>query len=114
MKATLLILVIFVFTSGSLSALRNNKDIIVRPDINVEFASEISEIARGYEEAFKKLPTGPRYVLTQDGDEIQYFEGSIRSIEAFGGVLLITSESGPSYVISARKVFSITNKKPAK
>ncbi|MFO7726527.1 MAG: hypothetical protein R6V45_13390 [Oceanipulchritudo sp.] len=84
----------------------------VSPDVRLEVESEVRTMARGFETAFGRLPSGGKYVeiITDSGQE--YLDGSVKSVEAMNGVLLITTERGFVYVINARRIAAITNEPP--
>lgn len=55
-----------------------------RPSITVEFENELVTLAKGYEEAFKKLPAGPKFAVVKTPDGPVYLDDSIRELEAAG------------------------------
>jgi len=82
------------------------------PEMRLEIEGEAKTLAKGFEAAFQRLPAGAKYVeiLTASGQK--YLEGSVKSVEAMDGVLLIATERGFVYAINARKVAAITNAGP--
>lgn len=85
------------------------------PRIEVSVESDLKTLAQGFVAAFAEFPAGPKYVWIRRGDETVVL-GSARTLKAFGGVLAIQVESGPTYLVSASDVVQITNEKlaPAK
>ena len=86
---------------------------VVRPSVAVEFENEILSLAKGYEMAFRKLPSGGKYIEVTTSTGPRFLEGSVRSVEALEGVLLIQMVDGLVHVIGARDVIQITNRKPS-
>jgi len=84
-----------------------------RPSVTVEFENEVQALAKGFEEAFRVLPSGGKYIEISTVSGPVYLNGSVRSVKAMEGVLLIVMEQGLIYAISARDIIKITNDKPA-
>jgi len=82
--------------------------------INVRVESEGQSLAKGYEKAFNKLPSGARYAVIKTDKGAQYIEGSIRSVEAIEAVLIIHMDNGLAYIINAHDIVKITNLGPQK
>jgi len=80
------------------------------PQVTVQVESEVAALAKGYAEAFSELPSGAKYVVVQ-GKNGPVYMGSIHSIKALGGVLLIQTDGGLYHAISAESVVSVTNEK---
>tara|TARA_B100001093_G_scaffold153009_1_gene145797 strand:+ start:1674 stop:1961 length:288 start_codon:yes stop_codon:yes gene_type:complete len=57
-----------------------------RPSITVEFDNELVTLVKGFEEAFRKLPAGPRFAVFKTPEGPAFLKDSIRSLEAVGGV----------------------------
>jgi|GEM_PF-1749064 len=83
------------------------------PDVTVVAVSELESLASGYAAAFAQLPAGAKYVVVSRGEKTEYL-GSVRSVRALGGVLLIELESGIYEAISPSDVIKVTNGKPLK
>ncbi|HTJ77636.1 MAG TPA: hypothetical protein VL357_01445 [Rariglobus sp.] len=81
------------------------------PQITVQVEGEIVSLARGYAAAFAQLPSGARYIIVKGKDGPVYL-GSVHSVKALDGVLLIETDSGLFRAISANTIVSVTNEKP--
>ena len=57
-----------------------------RPSITVEFDNGLVTLVKGFEEAFGKLPAGPKFVVFKTPDGPVFLKDSIRALEAVGGV----------------------------
>ena len=57
-----------------------------RPSITVEIDNELVTLVKGFEEAFRKLPAGPRFAVFKTPEGPAFLKDSIRSLEAVGGV----------------------------
>jgi hypothetical protein len=112
MKSTQRILPLFVIillACGGLSAADGSTGMPINPDIELKLDNEVQALGKGFVRAFRKMPTGPKFieVLTPSGRKT--LDGSIRTMEALDGVLLITMDKGPVYAISARNVVALSN-----
>ncbi len=60
------------------------KVVPIREDfsITVEFDNELVTLAKGFEEAFKKLPAGPKFAVVKTPEGPVYLKDSIRALEA--------------------------------
>ena len=77
--------------------------------VEVELANELGSLAQGYAAAFAAMPAGAKYVAVRTDEGPRYLEGSVSSLEAFEGALLIRIERGPVVVVSARDVLRLSN-----
>lgn len=78
---------------------------------NIEVENEGQSLAKGYAQAFDKLPSGAKYVIIKTEEGPQYLPGSVREVEAIEAVLIIYIDNGPVHIISAYDVVKITNLK---
>ncbi|MGJ3242628.1 MAG: hypothetical protein ACFE0O_06705 [Opitutales bacterium] len=84
------------------------------PHVEVRLKAEIEALASGFEQAFARLPAGPRFIQVHFPGEAQprFLDGSVRNVEAVEGVVVITMEKGLFFVVSARAITAITNRSP--
>mgnify|MGYP005845851121 CR=1 FL=1 len=107
--------IFLLILSGICSSLNGQKALpasVVQPGISVEFENEAVTLANGYAEAFKAIPPGGKYIKLSTPAGTEFLDGSINSVKAIGGVLLIRTERGIVHVINARNIVTITNAKP--
>jgi len=103
--------ILALITVGILPMQAQDAPTYVPKDVKVQFTNELESLAEGYVKAFKALPVGAKYLMVKTADGSEYL-GSVRSMKAFDGVLLIEQERGIFTAISARDVLSISNKRP--
>ncbi len=82
------------------------------PSTTVEFENEVKTLAQGFAKAFARLPIGAKYIIIQSDQGPAHLPGSVRTVKAFDGVLLIQMESGLVHALSARDIVRITTEKP--
>ncbi len=83
-----------------------------RPSITVEFDNELVTLAKGFEEAFKKLPAGPKFAIIKTPEGPVFMKDSIRELEAAGGVVILRMQKGVVHALNAGDVVRITNENP--
>ena len=81
------------------------------PKIEVQVDSELRILAQGFAAAFKQFSGGAVYLWVREPAAIASL-GSIRSIQALDGVLLVRTEAGPTHALSAADVLRLSNQKP--
>ena len=86
---------------------------VVRPRVAVEFENEGVTLAKGFADAFKKVPPGGKYIKVSTPSGTEFLEGSVDVVEAIEGVLFIRTEKGIVHIVSARNIVTITNEKPS-
>ena len=57
-----------------------------RPSITVEFDNGLVTLVKGFEEAFRKLPAGPKFAVFKTPEGPVFSKDSIRALEAVGGI----------------------------
>jgi hypothetical protein len=82
------------------------------PSINVSLPSEVEQLAKGYEEAFRSISDGPLFLSFRAPDGSVRVLSGLRGLRASGGVLIVTTDRGPVLVVSARDVLLLTNERP--
>jgi hypothetical protein len=85
---------------------------VIRPRVSVEFENEAVTLAKGFADAFRKIPPGGKYIKVSGSMGSEYLEGSVDSVEALDGVLYIRTEKGIIHIINARDIVTITNERP--
>lgn len=83
-----------------------------RPSITVEFDNELVTLAKGYEEAFKKLPAGPKFAVIKTPEGPVSLKDSIRQVEAAGGVVILRMQKGVVHAMNPGDIVRITNENP--
>ena len=83
-----------------------------RPSITVDFDNELVTLAKGFEEAFKKLPAGPKFAVVKTPEGPVYLKDSIRALEAAGGVVILRMQKGVVHAVNAGDLIRITNENP--
>jgi len=83
-----------------------------RPSVTVEFDNELVTLAKGYEEAFRKLPAGPKFAVVKSDEGPVSLMDSIRDVEAVGGVVIIRMQKGVVYALNAGDIIKLTNENP--
>jgi hypothetical protein len=108
------ILIAFLLTGlcASLTAQAVSTAPVVRPRDSMEFENEAVTLAKGFAKAFQSIPPGGKYIKISTPTGTEFLEGSIDSVKAIDGVLLIRTERGIIHVINAWNVVTITNEKP--
>ena len=104
--------IVFLFSATTIFCQATTGQSVMRPSVSVEFENEILSLAKGYEKAFNQFPAGGKYIQISTASGPRFLDGSVRSIEAHEGVLMIRMERGPIYVINARDIIKLTNEKP--
>jgi len=107
------ILTILLSLSGGLTAPLSAQTRAQPSDVVVELTPEATALAQGFAQAFEALPHGAKYIEVSTPEGGKFLEGSIRSVQAFEGVLLIQSERGFLYAVNAERILSLTTLKPA-
>jgi hypothetical protein len=107
-------LITFVLTGlcVSLTAQAVSTAPVVRPRVSMDFENEAVTLAKGFAEAFQSIPPGGKYIKISTPTGTEYLDGSIDSVKAIDGVLLIRTERGIIHVVNARNIVTITNEKP--
>jgi hypothetical protein len=83
---------------------------VYSPRYYVDFDNELVVLAKGYVEAFNKLPNGPRYVIFKLEGDVKPRSFIISEIKAHGGVVALSVNRGPTFVINPKNILVITNK----
>jgi hypothetical protein len=83
------------------------------PSVSVNIASEVEQLAKGYEEAFRSISDGPLFLSVRGPDGAVRVLSGLRAVRASGGVLIVTTDRGPVLAVSARDVLLLTNERPA-
>ncbi len=94
---------------GAITAADYNQPGVPKVDITVE--SDLKVLAQGFVAAFGEIPAGAKYIWIRNGNETLVL-GSIAWVKAYGGVLVIQVDSGPTHLVSAGDVIQITNDRP--
>jgi hypothetical protein len=81
------------------------------PRMEVTLEGDLRVQARGFAEAFAQIPAGAKFIWIRNGDETIIL-GSVESVKAVGGVIVIQIDSGPTHIVSADNVIQITNERP--
>jgi hypothetical protein len=112
-RSNLCFALILVFAPAVLGALpsRAADQPSVAPRVEVSVESELKTLAQGYAAAFSEFPSGPKYVWVRRGEEVVLL-GNARSLRASGGFLVIETDGGPTFLVSAGDVVHITNETP--
>lgn len=82
------------------------------PTVNVSVRAEGEALAKGFEDAFNALQNAPVFITYAREDKGFVTLAGIRSLRAFGAVLVIRTDRGPSLVIPARSIVVITDERP--
>ena len=96
---------------GATRAADSNQAPIV-PNVDVQIESDLKVLAHGFVAAFVEIPAGAKWAWIRFGDDTIVL-GSVGSIRAYGGVLAIQIENGPTHLVSAGDVIQITNERPS-
>ena len=83
-----------------------------RPIITVEFDNELVTLAKGFEEAFRKLPAGPKFAVFKTPEGPVFLKDTIRALEAVGGVGILRMRKGVIHAVNVGDVVRITNENP--
>ncbi len=83
------------------------------PEVNVTVRAEGEALARGFEEAFRSFSSAPVFVTYAREDKGFVTLAGIRSLRAFGSVVFVTLERGPSLALPARSIVVVTDERPA-
>lgn len=81
------------------------------PNVDVTVESDLKVLAHGFVAAFGEIPAGAKYIWIRNGNETLVL-GSVAWVKAYGGVLVVQIDSGPTHLISAGDVIQITNDRP--
>lgn len=81
------------------------------PRLDVTVESDLKVLAQGFEAAFAELPAGAKYIWIRSGDDILVL-GSVASVRAYGGVLVVHIQNGATHLVSAGDVLRISNDEP--
>lgn len=76
--------------------------------VNVTVNSEATELARGYAEAFAQIKSLPVHLILQKEGK-SYTLTDVKSVKARGGVLVVETGRGLTYLVNAKDVVWITD-----
>ncbi len=111
-KSTIAFSVVWILGLLAIPAWGQSGPDMGRPNISVEFDNELVTLAKGYEEAFKRLPAGPKFAIVKTPEGPVYLDDSIRELEAAGGVVILRMQKGVVHAMNAGDVVRITNENP--
>ncbi|MBP7372848.1 MAG: hypothetical protein KA923_08460 [Opitutaceae bacterium] len=78
------------------------------PPVNVIVTSEATELARGYAAAFAQIKGIPVHLVLQKEGK-PYTLTDVKSVKAAGGVLVVETGRGLTYLVNAKDVVWITD-----
>ena len=111
-NSTIAFNVVWVLVTLSIPAWGQSGPDTGRPSITVEFDNELVTLAKGFEEAFRKLPAGPKFAVVKTPEGPVFLKDSIRTLEAAGGVVILRMQKGVVHAVNTGDVVRITNENP--
>lgn len=83
------------------------------PGATIEVRSEVEDLAAGFAAGFKSIGSVPVYLTHVRGDKVTVIV-SVKAVAAARGVLIVTLDSGQTYLLNPLDVVSISDAPPQK
>lgn len=83
------------------------------PVVNVRTPAEAEVLAKGYADAFSEMSNTPVFIIYERSDKGFNTLAGIRSVRAFGGVVVIRLDRGPMIALPASSIVTMTDERPS-